>query len=404
MAVRVLIAGNDSELRNELKGIVTDSGYEVAGMARDSQEAIQLVLQFAPHVALVSQDLAGASGLVTCEMLSALAPDVMPILIADSKTTDLADAALRSGARAIVHKPLNPVQLAQRIEELAEVQSRRTSEEFLQWKDITRFPEIVSVTGARGGVGKSTIASNLAIVLARAQKEKVLLFDLYTQFGDIPTMFNVTPKSTLVDVIPASDDLDVDMIDNSITRHPSGLDILVTTVDPLPINAISDEYMDNLLYVLKRRYRYVVIDVPPLLHRTTINVAAHSNLVLLVASLYDLTTVADTRKFFDALRQEQIPVEKLGIVLNRVSRENRLQAAEVEQLFECCVLAHFPNEPRLGEAVDHGVPLALQDGDSPFVRSMVTLAERVMGVPASAPEPTQTPLKRRLFSLRKFAT
>lgn len=401
MPVRVLIAENDQELRNELKEIVTHSGYEVAGVARDSQEAIQLVMQFSPHVALISQSLPGVSGLMTCEMLSALSPDVMPVLITDSKSPDVVDGALRSGARAVIAKPVNPNQLAQRIEELADVRGRRDSEEFAQWKDPARFPKIVSVTGARGGVGKSTIAANLAIVLARQQKDAVLLFDLYTQFGDIPSMFNVSPKGTLVDVMPTGEDMDADIIENSVTKHPSGVNILITSNDPMPLDAITNEVMDNLLYVLKRKYRYIIIDAPPMLHHTTLNVLAHSNLILLVANMLDLTTVADTRKFYDAIRQEQIPREVVGVVLNRVARENKIQVEDVERLFECCILARIPNDPRLVDAVNQGIPLAQGDQDSAFIRSITAMSRRITGAADADPSQEETPAKRSIFRLRK---
>lgn len=376
MSVRVLVAEYDRAVRDETKEMVTsDVGCDVVGLARDGQEAIQLALQSAPHVAIISYDLPGMSGPQTCEILNVLAPDVMTVLLATARTPEQVDRAMRSGARAILSRPLDPAQLRSVVEELDSIRTRRESSDVLQWADPSLFPRIISITGAKGGVGKTTIAVNLAVVLAQDSPEHVVLVDLYTQFGDIPTMMNFVPSGTVVDMVPICRELDENVVANYTTRHASGVDVLITSEDPLPPDAVNTECLDNLFYILKHRYRYIIVDVPPMLHSTTLHVLVNSNLVLLVASLTDLTTLTDTKKLYDALRNEHISRESIGVILNRISRSSRIKAAELEDMYDHRMIAQVENDDRVTAAANEGKPLTMIDRNSPFSRGMRSLAD-----------------------------
>lgn len=380
MSVRVLIAERDPGLRSQMRETVGSfKGCEVVGLARDGQETIQMAVLLVPHVAIISHDLPGISALQACEILSALAPDVMAILVSNSKSQDRIDSAMRAGARAVIAKPLDNSQLQTLITELAEVRKRRESPEVLDWKDPSRFPRVVSITGAKGGVGKSTVAVNLAVLLAKRLPNRVALLDLYTQFGDVAAMLNITPKHTIADMESVCDEVDTDLVQSYVTKHPSGVHVLTASVTPLPLNAVSSECLDRLLYVLKRTHRYVILDVPPILHEVTLHALAHSNIILLIANLFDLTTATDTKKIYDALQQEHVSKENIRIVLNRVLKANRLRVADIEQMFGCGILAQIPNDRRLVTAINQGIPLVLSDGDSPIGRSFALLAEAVAG-------------------------
>lgn len=386
MPVRVLVAEENQRLREQMRDYLSNEcSCEVVGLARDGHEAIQLAMQLLPHIMFISHDLPGITGLQTCEIINALAPDIMAIMVTDTKSIERVEAAMKVGARAVVTRPLKSPEVGYLIQELADVRNRRDSDDIQELKDPARFPKVISITGAKGGVGKSTIAVNLAVALAKQAPNKVVIVDMYTQFGDIATMFNVTPKHTISDLEPILKDLDQDLIRNYVSEHESGVHVLVATINPLPLDAISVECWDTLIHLLKRTYRYVIIDMPPILHPTTIHVLMHSNIVLLIANLFDLTTAMDTKKFYDALDQERISKEHIKVVLNRVSKVNRLHAADLEQMFPCGILAHIPNESKLVNAINKGVPLAMTDGDSPYGRSIDRLAATILGVEGNLP-------------------
>jgi pilus assembly protein CpaE len=239
------------------------------------------------------------------------------------------------------------------------------------------------------------------VVLAEHFPNKVALLDLYTQFGDIAAMMNVVPKYTLGDLVPVSKDLDTELIQNYITKHASGVHVLVSSVEPIPLDVITAECLDSVLYVLKRMYRYVIMDVPPILHPATLHVLAHSNVILLIANLFDLTTATDTKKLYDALQSEHISRDNIKLVLNRVSKVNRLHTADIEQMFDCSILAHIPNDGRLVNSVNQGIPLAMSDGASPLGRSFIRLAASITGSTDEVAAAQAASLKKRLFKSKK---
>jgi pilus assembly protein CpaE len=99
---------------------------------------------------------------------------------------------------------------------------------------------------------------------------------------------------------------------------------------------------------------------------------------LLVANLYDLTTVNDTRKLYRTLVREYVPREKVRIVLNRVSRHNRLQASEIERTFGQGITAQIPNAGHIVvSSVNEGRPFVLTHPSSPVSRSIRALAAKV---------------------------
>jgi pilus assembly protein CpaE len=389
MAARVLIAAHDLELRNHIReNIGKSSDIDIIGLARDGEEALQMALRSRPDVALISDDLPGIPGIKTCEMISALVPDVMPVLICGKQDAGQMAGAMQLGIRAIISKTASAEALTDLIEDLAEIKGRRTSKETQEWKDPARFPRIVSVTGAKGGVGKSTIAVNLAVTLAKSLPRKVALFDLYTQFGDVSTMLNVVPKRTIADMFSASPELDTEMVKDYVTHHPSGVDVFVTSVDPSPLDAVGVEFMDNLLHTLKSSYRYVVIDMPHMLQDLTFSTLSSSDEILLIANLLDVTTIADTKKLYDTLLREHFVQENIKIVLNRESRANRLSLRDVERMFSGCQLYHLSNDNNMGNAVNQGTPITLAAPNSPFAHDMALLAEAVMGLDNVADDKT----------------
>jgi pilus assembly protein CpaE len=395
--IRVLIADSEPDIRERYsRWLSAQPDMDVVGLAQDGQEAAQLAVQMRPDVLLMDEDMPQMNALDAAQMVSLAAPQIITLLTCQSPGPQIWRDAMRAGVRDCLQKTEDPQALVDAIRKAWGVQDKRRSPEFAQILDPARMPRVVSITGAKGGVGKTTIATNLAVDLAQQYPGQVLLLDVYAQFGDVALMMNLRPKRTLVELVPLADEMDAELLDAYLTSHPSGLKVLVGSSDPLELNAISVKCLSATLNILKRSYRYIVMDVPPMLYETTIHALTHSSYVFLVANLYDLTTVNDTRKLYRTLVREYVPREKLRIVLNRVSRHNRLQASEIERTFGQGITAQIPNAGHVVvSSVNEGRPFVLTHPSSPVSRSIRALATTVtapLGISNNGVSPAHGPL------------
>jgi len=203
-----------------------------------------------------------------------------------------------------------------------------------------------------------------------------VLVDLYSQFGDVALMLNLHPDRTLADMAVFEDEIDQDLVEAHLTPHESGLKVLVGSNTPTDLNPLGAKSLRAVLNSLKRAYRFVVLDVPPLLYQTTTYVLTHATSVALVANLFDLTTLNDTRKLYQLLVRDYVPGERVHLVLNRVARGNRLRIEEIESALGRPAAATIPNATGLAvNAINTGRPFVTSHPEAAVSRSIATLAD-----------------------------
>lgn len=376
--IRVLVGDGSRDGRERIRGILSEANnLELIGMARDGQETAQMALQMRPDILIVNDSLKVMRGLRVSELVKLGAPEVKTIIIGERPTREILHQAMRSGAREYLEESIPPERLVSAILELAALDDTRHIPEYQAVADPQKVPRVIVVTGAKGGIGKSTIATNLAVGLAKHTRDKVALVDLYTQFGDISAMLNLVPKHTIVDLLPYVDELDAQLLDDHMIEHESGVKALVGSTEPVALEAIPVPLIEAILNVLRLNFRFVVIDMPPFLHDTHLYVLSYCSILLLVANLFDVTTVSDAKKFFQAVEGKYIPKEKIHLVLNRSSKFNRLVASDVTKALDHPIAAQIPNDSRLVYAVNQGIPIVISRPNSPVAQSFKQLAESV---------------------------
>jgi pilus assembly protein CpaE len=399
--LRVLLGSQEAGERHQWRQWLSEAPLEVVGLAQDGQEAVQLAVQLRPDLVLLDHALPVIDGFQAAGMISLAAPGTMQVLVGPSDGPEALRRALRAGARELVGRPITRERLRETLISVAELRWVAETPEYQNSTDLTRVPQTISVTGAKGGVGKTTLATNLAVALARQAPGETVLIDLYSQFGDVPTMLNLHPRRTLADLVPSTEEMDAQLVEEHLETHSSGLRVGVGSIQPQPLDLFTTRFLEQMTGILKRQYRYIVVDVPPILHAGTLYMLAHSHTVLLVANLFDLTTAGDTKKLLDAVKGSYVPPERLRVVLNRVSRENQLQVSEVEKAFGQSVIAQVPNDGKIvPNSVNQGVPFMLSHANSPVGQALSQLATALTRpdlAPAAEPEaPT------RLGGLRAF--
>ena len=375
--IRVMIADSDSASREDLRArLAAEPDVEVVGLARDGQEAVQMAHALRPDIALLAQTLAVRDGCQTAAFLAAAGLPTDCILLSGGEGAEDVRRAMRAGAREHLAWPSPATRLGSAIRTVHEEQQRRRSAAFAEAADPAQMTRIIAVSGAKGGVGKTTLATNLALALHRETGQSTVLLDLYTQFGDVAMLLNLNVRHSLAEMAgrPAGE-VDAALLDDYAERHESGLRVLTGSASPVALDAISAACLDHVFGLLKQSARFVVLDVPPILHPTTLHALSHATLVLLVANLYDLTTVKDTRLLLDAIEGRYVPREKIRLVLNRVSRQNKLSVPDIERALGHPIAAQVPNDGRtVPHSINQGVPFVLSHPHSAVAQSLRHLA------------------------------
>jgi pilus assembly protein CpaE len=234
---------------------------------------------------------------------------------------------------------------------------------------------VVTVFSAKGGCGKTTLATNLAATIADGGRRQVCLVDLDLAFGDVAITLQLFPAHTIADALPLADSLDKAGVESLLTPHSPGLSTLVAPVEPGSAEGIPASLVANLLHVLRQMFDYVVIDTPPAFTDHVLAAFDQSDIIALIATL-DIPALKNLKLTLETLDLLSYPADKLRVVLNRADSKVGLSVAEVEKTLHAPIVAEIPSSRAVPAAINRGVPIVLDDKNHPVSSAIVAFAER----------------------------
>jgi pilus assembly protein CpaE len=233
---------------------------------------------------------------------------------------------------------------------------------------------LVVVCSAKGGVGKSVVATNLALALARSGQATTLL-DVDLQFGDAAVMLKLKPSFTLSHALQQKGRLDATFLDELLTRHDHGLRVLPAPFDPTAEGLTRPEDLDPLVdLLLAETSGFVVVDTPPQLHPHTVHLIERADEVVFVTSA-DLANAKNATLGLEVLRRLGVSDGKVHVVMNRAASKAKLDLAGVEQAIRARLDAYIPSSVVVPESINKGVPVVIGAPKSDVARSLVRLAD-----------------------------
>jgi septum site-determining protein MinD len=234
--------------------------------------------------------------------------------------------------------------------------------------------QIISVFSTKGGVGRTLIATNLAVCLGQRLKDKrVLLFDLDLQLpGDMARLLNLKPKRALVGLIPDSQkgNYAFGEVRDYILHYPTGnIDLLPTVLTPKESPFIDEGFISCVLKDLSKEYDFIISDPGQSFSKLLISLFEQTNLILVVVNP-DVLSVYQTKEAMDMLQSFYFPLKMMKAILNRAESQGGVAWREVKIALPTDIIARIPSEGRIvGSALNRRVPVVL---DAP--RCQVSLA------------------------------
>ncbi|WP_278235996.1 AAA family ATPase [Isoptericola sp. AK164] len=222
--------------------------------------------------------------------------------------------------------------------------------------DASGPSRVISVLSPKGGVGKTTVATNLAVGLAAAQPGSTVLVDLDLQFGDVATALGLEPESTLGDIVTHGGHQDPIALKTRLTQHSSGLLVAGAPSDPASADVVTPEHVGALLDQLTELFPYVVIDTAAGLGAHTLAAGDRTTDPLLVTSM-DVPGVRGLRKELDALNDLGMMTDSRRVLLNFADPRAGLSLGDVEATLGVRVDLSMPHTRAAVVSMNMGEPL-----------------------------------------------
>jgi pilus assembly protein CpaE len=367
----VAVVDADQAVRSRLAMQLGDFAVPVASI-----EALRERLTGIPLVAVLGPSCALPDGIIAAEKLIADRPEVGAILIAPELSTELFRQALRAGIRDVLPAPVDTSQLAEAVRRVVEtLSSSRVPAPQGYTEPVGDLGHVITVFSTKGGAGKSVIAANLAVVLARRSERPVVLVDADLQFGDIAVMLKLAPQHTIVDAVGSIDRLDASLLQNLLVKHePSGVFVLPAPLEPAFADQIGADEMVRIVEMLRTFSDFVVVDTPAYFNDVVLGLIEVSDDVLLVAGM-DIPNIKNVKIGLQTLRLLNTPMSKLRLVLNRANSKVKLDVGEVERTLQVKADCLIPSDVVVPQSVNKGAPVVLDAPKSGVARAIEQLAD-----------------------------
>jgi pilus assembly protein CpaE len=377
----IVVVDDDPDLRGHLAeqvGAPADSTFANLEALEDNMTSAE------PVLVVVGPSYADSVGLARVERFLRDQRQAATLLVVENLSTETLQQALRAGVRDVVAEG-DHAQLREAVGRVAGSLARRAPASAPPAMPAlpTTLGEVITVFSTKGGAGKSVVASNLALVLARNAKRPVVLVDADLQFGDLAVMLKLTPQHTLVDAVGSINRLDQQLLQSLLVPHPSGLLVLCAPLEPAFADQVSAANLVRVVQLLRTFASFVVIDTPAQFNEVVLAMLEESDHIVLVAGM-DIPNIKNVKLGLQTLRLLNVPVTKLKLVLNRANSKVRLDVGEVERTLGIKADCLVPSDIVVPQSVNKGVPAVIDAPRSKVSKSFEQLAGMFAHSEASA--------------------
>jgi len=320
-------------------------------------------------------------------------PAVGVVLTRHEVDVALLTSALQSGVREVVRAG-DDAALAAACRRSYEVSRRMVADNTPAVPEAGRHGQIVTVFAAKGGCGKTTLATNLGVVLAMGTGHRVCIVDLDLAFGDVAISMQLDPARTVVDALPMAGHLDTTGAASLLTRYRPGLEVLLAPVTPGDAEKISPALVGELLTVLRSIFDYVVVDTPAQFSEHVL-IAMDSSDHHALLTTPDVPALKNLRVTLDMLDLLSYPRQIRSIVVNRSDSKVGLSLEQVEQVVRCPISARVPSSRAVPISINKGTPITLDSPAHPVSHAIARFAQQRILPAAEATGVAPEPASRR---------
>jgi pilus assembly protein CpaE len=417
--IRVLIVDDIPETRDHLTKLLGfEVDIDVVGSAASGLEAIDQAKGLHPDIVLMDINMPDMDGITATEQLARAVPAASVIMMSVQGEADYLRRSMLAGAREFLVKPFSSDELTASIRQ---VYSREREKQSLMQAvpqaqaggaagggaQATGDPGLVAaVFSPKGGVGRTTVAVNMAVAAATDLGKKVVLVDGSFQFGDVGVLLNLNPKNkSIADLVPELEQAgnEVESIDTFVINHSAGIRVLLAPPSPEMAELITPTGIRRVIDSLRLTHDLVIVDCTAFFNDTTLTILDAADVVLTMLSL-EITSIKNMRLFLEVADQLGYEPGKVRLVLNRADSALGIKVADVEHSIGRKVDDTIVSDGRsVVYALNRGVPFYLSNREAQVSQDILRLARSITGERppvVAGDDARKAPQKKSLFAWR----
>ena len=353
----------------------TDTDYDVDSIVAD-------VAAQSPDLLIIGECPDVDAALDVAERIDLEHPEISVLISSTASATTL-ERALVAGARGIIPPTATDDEVREMVER-ALAASKRRRETYIEMQDDSGpRNKIIPVLAAKGGSGKTTVATNLAVALAARFPGDVVIVDLDLQFGDVASAFGFEPTVTFADIGPA-DLTDATALKAVLSpRQSAGLYVMAAPEIPAQADDLRPDMIRKVIEVLSTDFPFVIIDTAAGIDEFTLEILDVATDIVLLASM-DVPSIRAARKEANALQLLGLDNRPWHVVLNRANSKVGLSIEDIQATLGRTIDVTIPSHRSIPTSVNRGVPISLSDPRSPAGKAFAELADQTAGVNAQS--------------------
>jgi len=419
--IRILVVDDIVETRENLAKLIGfESDMTIVASADGGQQAVEFAKRERPDVILMDINMPDMDGITATEIIANTVPESPIIMMSVQGEQDYLRRSMLAGAREFLVKPFSADELVNAIRHVHEIEKVKRARyaqaapaASAQAASLTAAPlqtqrgKIITFFSPKGGVGRTTIATNLAVALHQSTGQPVVLVDGSLPFGDIAVILNMNPKAkTIADLVGSFDQVDAEILESVLVPHSTGIKVLLAPPTPEASELITGANMKRILETLRGSYAYVVVDTWPSFQEQVLTMLDVADVILTLMTL-EITSLKNVRVFMEIAEKLGYDEHKVQLVANRNDSSGGIKASDVETSLARKIPHTIVSDGRaLVLAVNRGVPFVISHRDSQVAKDIFTLADKLSGTGEGAGAGATTPQKAaakqglRLFGAR----
>lgn len=338
---------------------------EIDKVFDDYSEGVRYVKSTKPKVVLFSMTSDKVLNFKMIKRLVEFKTNV--IVLSEDYTTSNIVQVLRNGAKDFVSKPIIKKDLI--------VSIIKCTQENIK---VLNKSQIITIYSNKGGIGKTAIATNLAIELNKLTKERIALVDLNLPIGDVATFLDVKPNINISEVINSKGIDKPDFIkDISCQYKNTNLYVLAEPPFMEQSRTLNPKQIIKLFEVLKQSFSYIVIDMGASVDKLNMSILENSDLILLT-TVVNLPLIRNCQRCLDLFENLQYPDSKIKILINRYLENDEISIDDVEKTLNRKIYWKIPNNYyTMMSSINKGIPVSEINEKSNITESFSGLASKI---------------------------